>query len=769
MILALSVLSVFGLAFLAPAFARRAGNAAGWILAILPAAVTLYLASLLPLAAAGQPAAFSIPWSPELGLIFSFRADGLGLLFALLISGVGTLVVVYAGGYLKGHPDLGSFYAWLFVFMGSMLGLALAENMLLLFVFWELTSISSYMLIGFEHERDTARSAAQQAFLITAGGGLALLAGLLILGQAAGTLEVSALLRQGDVIRASPFYLPAAVLILLAAFTKSAQFPFHFWLPNAMEAPTPVSAYLHSATMVKAGVYLLARLGPALNGTDLWLYGVGGVGAATMLLGGYLALLQTDLKRLLAYSTVSALGMLTLLIGLGSPHALQAAVVLLLAHGLYKGTLFLVAGALDHETGTRDIMQLGGLFPVMKLTAIGAGLAALSMAGVPPLFGFLSKEMSYEVGLEFGPWVTAAVVFAGLSFVFVAAAAGLGPFWGERRQTPKSPHETPASMWAGILALAGLGLLFGIFPAIVSAPLINPAASAAIGEPTDVALALWHGVNPAFLLSVLTLATGAGLFAARNRLRSGLSRLAWRWGPSFLYDRALDGLDLLARGLTRLLQSGYLRYYIMTLVLVATGLVGFTLFTRDGWNFPEGVTDIRFYEVALCVLILAAAFSASIVQSRLAAVASLGVVGYGVSLIYILYGAPDLAMTQFLIESLTVILFVLAFYHLPQFTHLSSRRSRVRDLLIASLAGGLMAALVLSATGVLFYPTISDFFVENALPLGHGRNIVNVILVDFRAFDTMGEITVLGIAAIGVYVLLKLSIESKNNKGGDAE
>jgi multicomponent Na+:H+ antiporter subunit A len=321
-------------------------------------------------------------------------------------------------------------------------------------------------------------------------------------------------------------------------------------------------------------------------------------------------------------------------------------------------------------------------------------------------------------------------------------------------------------MWAGILTLAVLSLLLGIFPGIVSAPLIGPAASAAIGAPTDVKLALWHGISPAFLLSVATVAVGAGLFAARNPLRSGLSRLVWPWGPSFLYDRALDGLNVLARGLTRRLQSGYLRYYIMTLVMVATGLVGFTLFTRDGWNLPQGVTDIRFYEVALCVLILAAAFLAALLRSRLATVASLGVVGYGVSLIYILYGAPDLAMTQFLIESLTVILFVLAFYHLPQFTQSSPRRSRIRDILIASLAGGLMTALVLSATGVLYYPSISDYLVENALPLGHGRNIVNVILVDFRAFDTMGEITVLGIAAIGVYVLLKFSKDFKANNGG---
>jgi multicomponent Na+:H+ antiporter subunit A len=347
---------------------------AGWFLAVLPAGLTLYFISLLPSAAAGAPLAFSSEWVAELGLVLSFRADGLGLLFALLISGVGTLVFVYAGGYLKGNPNLGRFYAWLAVFMAAMIGVALSDNILLLFVFWELTSISSYMLIGFEHERESARFSALQAFLVTGAGGLALLAGLLLLGSAGGTFELSELLTQGEVLRTSPFYLPAVILVLLGAFTKSAQFPFHFWLPNAMEAPTPVSAYLHSATMVKAGVYLLARMGPALNGTDLWFYAVGGVGAVTMLIGGYLALTQTDLKRLLAYSTVSALGMLTMLIGLGSHYALEAAVVLLLAHSLYKGALFLVAGALDHETGTRDVTQLGGLFPRMRLTAVAGGL-----------------------------------------------------------------------------------------------------------------------------------------------------------------------------------------------------------------------------------------------------------------------------------------------------------------------------------------------------------------------------------------------------------
>jgi multicomponent Na+:H+ antiporter subunit A len=764
MILA-AVLSGFLLAFAAPYLSRRLGSAAGWFLAVLPAGLTLYFISLLPSAAAGAPVAFSSEWVADLGLVLSFRADGLGLLFALLISGVGTLVFVYAGGYLKGNPNLGRFYAWLAVFMAAMIGVALSDNILLLFVFWELTSISSYMLIGFEHERESARFSALQAFLVTGAGGLALLAGLLLLGSAGGTFELSELLTQGEVLRTSPFYLPAVILVLLGAFTKSAQFPFHFWLPNAMEAPTPVSAYLHSATMVKAGVYLLARMGPALNGTDLWLYAVGGVGAVTMLIGGYLALTQTDLKRLLAYSTVSALGMLTMLIGLPSHYAIEAAVVLLLAHSLYKGALFLVAGVLDHETGTRDVTQLGGLFPKMRLTAVAGGLAALSMAGMPPLFGFISKELSYESALEFGPELTGAVVLTGLFFVFVAGVVGVGPFWGKGKQTPKSAHEAPMSMWLGPLTLSGLSLLFGIFPGSVSRLLVSPAVSAALGETTVIKLKLWHGVNTAFILSVLTLLVGAGLFAAREPLRAGLSKLTWLWGPSFFYDRALDGLNALARGQTKLLQNGYLRFYLFTILLTATGLTGFTLFTRGGLHLPEEVTNIRFYEAALGILILASAFVATISWSRLGAVAALGVAGFGVALIYLLFGAPDLAMTQFLIESLTVILFVLAFYHLPHFAQLSSKTSRFRDLAIALLSGALMTTLVLSAVGIQLHPSISGYFVENSLPIAHGRNIVNVILVDFRGIDTMGEITVLGIAAIGVYALLKLHT-GRDEEGG---
>ncbi|MFB3140368.1 MAG: proton-conducting transporter membrane subunit, partial [Candidatus Acidiferrales bacterium] len=395
MLLAVAVLSGFVMALAAPWLHRIARSTSGWVLALFPLALTVYFAGQAGRVAAGEVLAVSIDWVPSLGIALSFYLDGLSLLFALLISGIGALVVVYAGGYLAGHAHLGRFYAFLLMFLASMLGLVLANNVITLFVFWELTSVSSYLLIGFEHEREAARQAALQALLVTGLGGLALLAGLLLLGQAGGSMELSELLTRGEAIQAHPFYAPILLLILAGAFTKSAQFPFHFWLPSAMEAPTPVSAYLHSATMVKAGIYLLARFNPVLGGTELWFYIVTAAGAATMLVGAYLAFQQSDLKRILAYSTMSALGMMVLLLGLGTELAVKAAIVSILVHALYKGALFLVAGAVEHETGTRDVDRLGGLRRAMPITAAAAALAALSMAGLPPLFGFIGKEMVY--------------------------------------------------------------------------------------------------------------------------------------------------------------------------------------------------------------------------------------------------------------------------------------------------------------------------------------------------------------------------------------
>ncbi|HLE73034.1 MAG TPA: putative monovalent cation/H+ antiporter subunit A, partial [Anaerolineales bacterium] len=708
-----------------------------------------------------EPFRVSFPWVPSLGLTLSFNVDGLGLLFALLITGIGVLVVVYAGGYMKHDPHLNRFYAWLLAFMAAMLGVVLADNLILVYVFWEITSLTSFMLIGFHHEDEEGRKAALQALLVTVLGGLAMLAGFLLLGISAGTFEVSALRGQADSIQASNLYIPILVLILLGAFTKSAQFPFHFWLPNAMQAPTPVSAYLHSATMVKAGVYLLFRLTPVLGGGDVWFYSVAGVGALTMVVGGYLALSQTDLKRLLAYSTISALGMLTLLIGLGSSKAIEAALVLLVAHALYKGALFLVAGAVDHESGTRDVTRLGGLARLMPLTTAAAGLAALSMAGILPTLGFISKELLYEVTLERGAAWFAPAFAAAIFTVFVAAVAGLSPFWSQPVSTSKQAHEAPASMWLGPLALAGLGVLFGLIPQMVSKPLITPAANAILPQSTSVELDLWHGVSPVFLLSLLTLGVGAMLYWARGMVRKVIAGLEWPWGPEKWYAWSLDAIEALAGWQTRLLQNGYLRYYLMTIVLATVGLAGTTLIFQGGLHWPSGTIVVRFYEAALGILILMASFAAVRSRSRLGAVAALGITGYSVALIFLLFGAPDLAMTQFLIESLTVVFFVFAFYHLPHFAQLTPTPSRVAHAVIALLAGGLMTALVLSATGTNLYPKISQYFVDNALPLAHGRNIVNVILVDFRGMDTLGEISVLAVASVGVYALLKFRAEHK--------
>lgn len=768
-----SILSIFALAFLAPAVCRFARGHAGRVLALLPAALTVYFALRIGLVAQGERITERLAWAPSLGVELAFYLDGLSLLFALLICGIGALVLVYAGAYLKGHEQLGRFYLYLLLFMGAMLGLVLAGNLLLLFVFWELTSISSFLLIGFEHEKAEARRAALQALLVTGGGGLALLAGLVLLGQIGGTYDVPALLAGGDTARASTLYLPALLLVLAGAFTKSAQFPFHFWLPGAMQAPTPVSAYLHSATMVKAGVYLLARLAPVLGGTREWFYVVTAVGAATMVAGGVLALYQSDLKLILAYSTVSALGTLVMLEGLGTGYAARAMVVFLLAHALYKGALFMAAGAIDHETGTRDVTRLGGLRRVMPLTAAAAVVAGVSLAGFGPVFSFIGKELLNEaVLLAEGRARVALVpltVLAGALFVAAACLVALRPFFGELKETPKGAHEAPAEMWAGSVVLAALGLVAGLAPALVAGSLVAPAVASVTGRREPVELALWHGFNAALLMSLISVTVGALLFRFRGRLGGGAARSPNIFAfPARGYELSLTWVHRAAAAATRALQSGYLRSYLTIIVLTATGLVGYTLLTRVRAPLDfAAARDVRFYEAGVAALILLAAVVAVRSRSRLGAAASLGVVGYGVALVFILFGAPDLALTQFLIETLTVILLVLVLHRLPPLALISRTPARVRDMVVALLFGGTMTALVLVAWGVPFQQHASDFYAERSYTEAHGRNIVNVILVDFRGFDTLGEITVLSVAAIGVYALLKLRPQAEKEGAAD--
>lgn len=770
-----AVVSGFVLALLAPWLYSFARGAAGWLLSLLPAALFVYFLAFIPQIVSGQTAAVSFPWVPALGVNLSFYLDGLSLAFALLITGIGALIIIYAGGYLAGDARLGRLYAFLLMFMASMLGLVLADNLITLFIFWELTGVSSYLLIGFDNEREEARASALQALLVTGLGGLAMLAGFVMLGIAGGNLELTTLLGHGDAVKSHTLYPAILVLVLLGAFTKSAQFPFYFWLPGAMEAPAPVSAYLHSATMVKAGIYLLARLTPIMGGTELWIYSVTVTGAVTMLAGAAIALAQTDLKRILAFSTVSALGTLTMLIGIGTTPAIIAAMTLLLAHSFYKGALFLASGSLDHETGTREVDALGGLLRAMPVTGAATIAAALSMAGIPPLLGFISKELLYE-SLLHAPitpeLLTVAGVLAGVAMASLAGVVAIKPFFGKKTETPKSAHEAPASMLLGPTLLATLGLLAGLLSNAFGSPLVAAAAAAALGAPAEVKLSLWHGFNFVLLLSAVTLAAGVGAYLMRKkiyRLGESMQPLS-QWGPSRWYRSTLDGVLAVADMQTRVLQSGYMRFYLLIVIAATLGPSSYIFWSRVNPAMPLAPLDLRFYEWLVAAVILGAAIATVKATSRLTAVATLGVVGFGIALIYILYGAPDLAKTQFAVETLTVVLFVLVLYRLPRFTNYTEKPARMRDLAVALAVGAMMTTLVLAVTAIPRQSRLAGYFAEQSATTAMGRNIVNVILVDFRGLDTLGEITVLSVAAIGVFALLRLrSAQPKNEPPGDAQ
>jgi multicomponent Na+:H+ antiporter subunit A len=763
MILA-AVVSVFILALVAPLLQRLMPNRAGWVLSILPLALTVFFATKIPQINAGQIINEYHAWVPTLGASLSFYLDGLSLVFSLLICGVGTLIVIYSGGYLSGHTHLGRFYTFMLLFMASMLGLVLAGNLISLFVFWELTSISSYFLIGFDHQRESARTAALQALLVTGTGGLVLLAGMLLMGWASGSMEISELLTRADMIRGSVLYIPILILVLVGAFTKSAQVPFHFWLPSAMEGPAPVSAFLHSVTMVKAGVYLLLRLSPVLGGTDIWQLTLTLVGATTVVTGALMTLVQTDFKLLLAYSTVNGLGTLVFLTGLGTPLSIKAAMIFLVVHALYKGSLFLSAGVVDHETGSRDLTRLKGLSRQMPLITIAAVLAAVSMAGLPPLLGFVGKELIYESILATNGlrWLfVAAAVLANAVLLAAAAVMILRPFFGAPGQAHHQAHPLPLNLWLGPVLPALLGLILGLFPDLVTRSAVASAVSAVVARPVDMHLALWHGLTPMLALSGLTVVCGAIIYLIHTGVRRLAQRGAWlaARGPAAWYFISLEGLKRLAAWQTRVLQSGYLHHYVLAIMVTTLVLVSYTLVHKGEFQFSLEIGDIRSFELIVAILMLAAAFVTVWVPSRIGAIVAMGVIGYGLALIFVDFGAPDLAMTQLLIETMTVILFVWVIYRLPKFQSESARPQRLRNAVVAAASGLLMSILVLVALSVREGSRLSGFFSENSYVLAHGRNIVNVIIVDFRALDTLGEIVVLALAGVGVYTLLKLKPE----------
>ncbi|QSP94650.1 putative monovalent cation/H+ antiporter subunit A [Marinobacter salinisoli] len=764
----LAVLSGFLLAIAVPVLYRLAGNYIGWVLALLPASLTGYFLNLIPSITGGQTLVIEHQWMPSLGVSLDFMVDGLSLVFALLISAIGTFILIYAGSYLKGHRDLGRFYVIMLSFMASMLGLVLSDNLITFFVFWELTSITSYLLIGFNHEDAEARKFALQGLFVTAGGGLVLMAGLILLIFMTGSYSFSDILASDQPLHEHSYYVGATVCILIGAFTKSAQVPFHFWLPNAMAAPTPVSAFLHSATMVKAGVYLLARLNSSMGEHELWSNALMFFGAATMLTGAYLAFSSTGIKKVLAYSTIMALGTLTMLIGVGTEKATTAFICFLVAHSLYKGALFMIAGALDHETGTKDITRMGGLRRAMPNTAIITCLAALSLAGLPPLFGFVAKELLLESLLQSPSWSLVLVTMAVVASMLVVAVAGIvfiKPFFGPISTTPKHPHEAPFAMLVGPAVLSVIALVFGVAPFLPGALVLDAAVSSIYGNSVETALALWHGVNVPLMLSAVSLLAGTMLFASWHKLQPALDTVnssVSRVGPEAGYFRFMLGITQVASWQTRLLQNGVLGIYLVTLVLVTFGLVGYTLLTRHGLDLSFDFSNGYFYEFGIALLIVASTVFASVTSSRLGSVASVGVQGFGVALIFIHFSAPDLGITQLLVETLTVILLVLVLFRLPPFVSLSSPLERSRDLTVAVFAGTVMTLLMLAVLDIQYFESISSYYIENSYELAFGKNIVNVILVDFRQLDTLGEIFVLGLAALGVYSMLKLKAEEQH-------
>nr|WP_298250745.1 putative monovalent cation/H+ antiporter subunit A [uncultured Halomonas sp.] len=754
----LAVLGGFGVAAMAPLLYRWCGARAAIVMALLPTVIAVWLMTLWPTIAGGETLWREWAWVPGLDITLTFMVDGLAWLFAMLITVVGALVLVYAGEYLHDRRDLPSFLAVITAFMMSMLGLVLADNLVALFVFWELTSITSYLLIGFNHTDPAARQAARQGLLVTVGGGLALLAGFVMLAQAGESWSLAELTERGERLKAHALYAPLLTCVLLGAFTKSAQFPFHFWLPNAMAAPTPVSAYLHSATMVKAGIYLLARLHPALGDTEPWVVTLSLVGALTMACGAFLAIRHTNVKTLLAYSTVMALGALTLLLGIGTETALTAFVAFLLAHSLYKGALFMVAGILDHETGTRDVTAMGGLRHVMPRTALVAAVAALSLAGLPPLLGFIGKELMLESLLAAGHYRAVILPLAFLAAFLtlaVAAIVAIRPFFGPRRETPRTPREAPPGMLAGPALLAVLSLSFGLAPGLLES-LVSAVIGGIGAGPVETRLALWHGLNPALVLSLASLVLGGLVFYRWDRLRGWLARLEplMARGPEAGYEALLRGLVLLAEWQTRLLQNGHIRNYLIMTLLVLVGLVGHALLMRQTPSLAFTL-EVYPHEAAMAGLMVAGAVAACVVRSRLTAVAALGVVGFAIALTFVLFSAPDLAITQLLVETLTVVLLVLVLFRLPRFATLSTPIERLRDLVVAGLSGGLITLLMLAVLAGERLPRISDYMVANSQSLGHGHNIVNVILVDVRALDTLGEMFVLALSAIGVFAMLR--------------
>ncbi|KKM10848.1 hypothetical protein SY88_12190 [Clostridiales bacterium PH28_bin88] len=790
-LLALAVLSPFILAFLLPLLLPIFKRHIGWLVAVLPLLLFIRFAAFIPQVAGGTAVTVNYAWIPSLDIDFSLYLDGLALLFSLLITGIGFLITVYSIGYLGRGEALGNFYVYILLFMGAMLGVVNSANLIAIYVFWELTSLSSFLLIGFWFYREESKYGALKSLLITVFGGLAMIAGFILIYLVTGTFEVREIIARVDKLITSPYYIPILILVLLGAFTKSAQFPFHIWLPNAMEAPTPISAYLHSATMVKAGIYLMARLTPALGGTPYWFYIVSLVGLGTLAYGSFMAIRQRDMKAMLAFSTISQLGLVTALIGFNHPLAMVGAVFHILNHATFKGSMFLATGIVDHETGTRDVDHLGGLAKGLPFTALVMGLAAFASAGLPPFNGFISKEIFFEASLHTGgaawtAWLFPLLAVVGSIFTFVYSMVMIfRVFFGERRKPGShghdtgghgghghgghgfAPHGDPWGMVLPALLLSSLTLIIGLFPGLVAHSLVEPAAAGAWGGHVEVELALFHGFSmPLFMSAVVVLlgALGFARFEATRRFVEAVQNA--RFNLNVIYDWSLRALNDSAAWITRVHMTGYLRDYLVFIMGWFVLSVGYTLFAKGGVKLTGlDLSPVTGYEYVLAGVMVVASLALLWLPTRLTMIMSLGAVGMMVVLFFILFRAPDLALTQLIVEAVSLALYLLAFAHLPEIKKvLVSKGEKLINVVVAAASGLLVTLLLISGNATRLFEPISKYYVENSLPLGGAHNIVNVILVDFRGYDTMGEITVVSVAAFSVYALIKLRLGKRGRE-----
>ncbi|MDP3263555.1 MAG: monovalent cation/H+ antiporter subunit A [Tabrizicola sp.] len=754
---------------LLPGLTIRLGrNACALATGLVTATALLLLAFHAPAVLRGEVVQTRIDWLPSLGLNANFFLDGLGLLFAGLILGIGLLIILYARFYLAARDPMGQFYTYLLLFQGAMVGIVLSDNILLLLIFWELTSLSSFLLIGYWKHLPEGRQGARMALAVTGGGGLAMIAGMLILGNIVGSYDLTVILQNKALIQASPLYIPALILILLGAFTKSAQFPFHFWLPHAMAAPTPVSAYLHSATMVKAGLFLMARMWPVLAGTPEWFWIVATTGLVTMVLAAKIALFKDDLKALLAFSTVSHLGLITMLLGFGTKAAATVAVFHIINHATFKAALFMVAGIVDHEAHTRDLKRLGGLRVLMPITFTIALLASLSMAGIPPLNGFLSKELMLEEAAHavwLTPWAMGLLATIGAlfsvaySFRFLAHGF-LGPV---RKDYPHKPHDPGFGLWAAPAFLASLVVLIGLVPMLTASWLVNAAASAVTGEAVAVKITHWHGLEaPALWMSLAAIGGGLALLGLHPRLMA-----IWNASPrpdaKRIFDALIEPLAAAARDLTATLHNGSLTraIAIATLAIAAASAYAFATGTHlpgDRALLPLSTVPV----IVWAILMIAALATVVLHRDRVVALLLTGIVGLVISIGFAWFSAPDLALTQITVEVVTILLMLLALNFLPKTTPVESTAPRrARDAAIAGIAGlgigGLALALMTRAPA---FDPISHFHLAQSKPGAGGTNAVNTIIVDFRGYDTYGEIIVLGIAALVIFALSEALLRS---------